>query len=224
MTAEHLEILVEEPSMEAFLIALLPKMLDEKTTYSIHVHQGKSDLLGKLGDRLRGYARWLTGTMRLVVLVDQDDDNCHQLKQRLERAAAASGLQTRTTSAASSWQVVNRIAVEELEAWYFGEWSAVRKAYPKVSNAIRRQAAFRASDAIAGGTWEAMARVLKTAGYFTGGFRKMEIAHAIGRHFDPIASTSPSFNAFRSAILEAVQPAVLEANADSTAGGAGISA
>jgi len=44
MTANHLEILVEEPSMEAFLAQLLPRLLGERATFTLHVHQGKRDL------------------------------------------------------------------------------------------------------------------------------------------------------------------------------------
>jgi hypothetical protein len=100
--------------------------------------------------------------------------------------------------------VVNRIAIEELEAWFFGEWSAVRQAYPRVSVRIPSQAAYRASDSIAGGTWEALERVLRKAGYFNQGLPKKEVANAVGRYMDPDANTSPSFLIFRAAVLEAV--------------------
>ncbi len=55
MTAQHFEILVEEPSMEHFLHGLLPA----DRTYVIHAFQGKHDLFRKLEQRLRGYVRWL---------------------------------------------------------------------------------------------------------------------------------------------------------------------
>ena len=29
-----------------------------------------------------------------------------------------------------AWQVVNRIAIEELQAWHFGDWEAARQANP----------------------------------------------------------------------------------------------
>jgi hypothetical protein len=81
--AEHLEILVEEASMEAFLRATLPKMLANRATFAIHAHQGKGDLLGKLDARLRGYSRWLPQSFRVVVVVDRDNDDCDKLKQLL---------------------------------------------------------------------------------------------------------------------------------------------
>ncbi len=65
----HVEFLLEEPSAEAFLRPLLARAVAEKLSYSRHVHQGKRDLLGKLDKRLRGYAKWLPETSRIIVLV-----------------------------------------------------------------------------------------------------------------------------------------------------------
>lgn len=36
MTVAHIEFLVEEPSMEAFLRGLLPRLLDEQTTFGVY--------------------------------------------------------------------------------------------------------------------------------------------------------------------------------------------
>ncbi len=97
MTASHLKFLVEEPSMEAFLRALLPRLLPACCTFEVHPFQGKADLLGKLQNRLRGYAQWLPDDWRIIVVVDRDDDNCKTLKQHLEAMAAAAGLRTRSS-------------------------------------------------------------------------------------------------------------------------------
>jgi len=202
--ADHLEILVEEPSMEAFLQELLPRLLGNRATFAIHTYQGKSDLLAKLGERLRGYAKWLPESSRIVVVIDRDSDDCGVLKQSLEKEAHAAGLRSRSSSTDAPWQVVNRLAIEELESWYFGEWSGVREAYPKVPLSIPKQAAYRCPDAIAGGTWEAFERILRRAGYFSGGLRKLECARAVGSRIDPAISTSPSFVIFRDALLEAI--------------------
>ncbi|MBK8097407.1 MAG: DUF4276 family protein [Planctomycetes bacterium] len=203
MTAVHLEVLVEEPSMEAFLRGLLPRLLPEDRSFQIYPFEGKADLLRKLPARLRGYARWLPVDWRIVVVVDRDDEDCRELKQRLEQCAFDADLATRTSQSASGWQIVNRIAIEELEAWYFGDWSAVRSVYTRVAATIPSRAAFRAPDAIAGGTWEAFERVLLRYGYFEGGLRKIEAARTIGLAFDPKRCSSPSFRIFRDAILEA---------------------
>lgn len=45
----------------------------------------------------------------------------------------------RTGAGGAPWQLVNRIAIEELEAWYFGDWEAVRTAYPRIPSTIPNQ-------------------------------------------------------------------------------------
>jgi hypothetical protein len=204
MSAEHLEILVEEPSMEAFLRALLPRLLGEEASFHVYSYLSKADLLSKLPSRLKGYARWLPPTWRILVIVDRDDDDCRVLKQRMEQMAIDAGLSTRTAGIAPRCQVVHRIAIEELEAWYFGDWEAVRAIYPRLSDSIPRSAQYRDPDTITGGTWEAFERLLKQKGYFLGGLRKIEAARAIGEQVEPQRNSSRSFQVFRDAILEAV--------------------
>ncbi|MEJ7893693.1 MAG: DUF4276 family protein [Solirubrobacteraceae bacterium] len=131
----HLELLVEEPSMEAALDELLPRIVPGHS-FKVHVHQGKSDLLRKVEQRLRAYARM---------------------------------------------------------AWFFGDVHAMREAYPKVPRTLASQAEFRDPDAITGGTWEALERVLARAGYYTTGMPKVEVARRISAYMDPQGNTSRSF-------------------------------
>ncbi len=204
MTATHLELLVEEPSMEAFLRALLPRLLPNDRSFEVHPFQGKGDLLAKLQARLRGYAQWLPADWRIVVVVDGDEEDCKKLKGRLEEMADSAGLVTRSRAGRQRWQLVSRIAIEELEAWYFGDWPAVCSAYPRVSSTVPNQTPYRDSDAISGGTWEAFERVLKRHGYFKSGLPKLEVARTIGARMDPARTRSRSFTRFCDAIAEAV--------------------
>jgi hypothetical protein len=80
-------------------------------------------------------------------VVDRDDYDCLALKKRLEETAASARLRTRSRAGARPWLLVNRIVIEELEAWYFGDWAAVHSAYPRVSQAIPGQKRFRDPDA-----------------------------------------------------------------------------
>ena len=203
MAAAHLEVLVEEPSMEAFLRVLLPRLLPQDRSFEVHAFQGKTDLLSKLEGRLRGYAAWIPDDWRILVVVDRDDEDCRQLKRRMESAAHRVRLRSRSVAKDGRWQLVNRIAVEELEAWYFGDWAAVTAAYSRVSSTVPRRAGFRDPDSIAGGTWEAFERVMQRHGYFGGGLPKIEAARTIGAHVDPDRSTSSSFRALRAVIAEA---------------------
>lgn len=204
MPATHLVLLVEEPSMEAFLRALLPRLLPQDRTYEVHPFQGKSDLVGKLESRLRGYASWLPEDWRILVVVDRDDEDCRDLKHKLEDIALRVGLRSRSRASASQWQIVSRIAIEELEAWYFGDWTAVRAAYPRISPTVINRQGFRDSDAVAGGTWEAFERIMQRNGYFKGGLQKIVAARTIGQHIDPQRSRSASFTTFWAAIAEAM--------------------
>jgi hypothetical protein len=159
MSVEHIEVVVEEPSMEAALRALLPKILGD-TSFVIHAHRCKDELLLRLPQRLNGYSKFLPASGRIVVIVDRDDDECLKLKAKLEDIAHRAKLKTRTRAGGSKCQVVNRIVIEELEAWYFGDWAAVKAAYPKVPATIPSQAKYRDPDAIRG-AWEAFERVLQ---------------------------------------------------------------
>ena len=152
-------------NLEIFLRGLLPRLIPMDCTFEVHVFRGKPKLLRDISEVLRRYRDWLPNDWRVVVMVDRDDDDCRVLKRQLE--AAASNLRTRTQVANSSWQIAFRIVIEELEAWYFGDWDAVRDAYPRVSSNIPQKARFR--DAVEGGTWEAFERILQEHGYFTAG-------------------------------------------------------
>ena len=201
MKALHFELLLEERSMGAFLSEALPIMLPEDCTFKSHVFRGKRGLIKNLESRLKGYARSLPPEHRLVILVDRDQDDCRNLKRRIEGMVARAGLQSRSMVGEGDWQAVTRIVCEELEAWYFGDWEAVKDAYHGVRSALPGR--LRNSDAITGGTWEALARILRNAGYSTGRWWKVEAAKAIGQRIDPDRNSSPSFRVFRDAIREA---------------------
>lgn len=103
------------------------------------------------------------------MLVDEDREDCRTLKEKLEQSAERAGLRTKSRTSGAQFTVLNRIAVEELEAWFLGDVEALRVAYPGVSASLGAQAKFRDPDAVAGGTWEALERVLQRAGHFPGG-------------------------------------------------------
>ena len=205
MSVTHVEFLVEEPSMEVLLRGLLPRLLGG-VHFAIRTFQCKADLLQRLPCRLRGYA-WFSEDHRIVVVVDRDDDDCRRLKQKLEQHAAQAPLPTRTHPRRGRYTVVNRLAIEELEAWYFGDWEAVRAAYPRVPETVPRRAGYRNPDAIAGGTWEAFERVLQRSGCLQGGLRKVEAARSIAPYLDPARNTSRSFQVFRDALLDLAREA-----------------
>lgn len=203
MTVEHVEFLVEEYSAEEVLRRILPGILGA-VSFDVHPFQGKQDLLAKLPERLRAYRRSLPESYRVVVLVDRDGEDCRTLKARLEQVASEAGMRTRTGSDDGVYVLVNRLAIEEREAWFFGDWNAVRAAFPRVSATLPAKAGFRDADATAGGTWEALERVLQKAGYFQGGLEKLATARAVAGHMVPAQNTSRSFQVFYQAVVEMV--------------------
>lgn len=199
----HLEILVEEPSAEVALNSLVLKILGPDCTYRVHPHQGKQDLLGKLPVRMRGYSRWLPEDWRIVVLLDSDGRDCIEEKRQVEEIVRQSGLLTKTAARGQSpFQVVSRLAIEELEAWFFGDVEALHAAYPRVPLSLGQRAGYRDPDRIAH-TWENLERVLQKAGYHQGGLSKIQAARDISAHMEPSRNRSGSFQAFREGVLAA---------------------
>jgi hypothetical protein len=204
-TDMHIEFIVEEPSAEEALNNIVPRIVGTGITFRIHAHQGKTDLLGKLSNRLKGYRNWLPNDWRIVVLIDVDDDNCMSLKQRLEEMAFSIGFNTKTKAVRrGGLQVLNRLAIEELEAWFFGDVRALRTAYPRIPATLSSKAKYRNPDAIAGGTWEALELVLQRAGYFPCGIAKISTAREISKHMVPTRNSSHSFQIFSQGLLDLI--------------------
>ena len=201
----HIEFLVEEPSAEAALQHLLPKIFGDVATFIIHPYQGKPDLLKKLPVHLKGYRQWLPEDWRIVILVDADDDDCLKLKAQLEWMAQNAGFVTKSTVLPGQpFQVLNRLAVEELEAWLFGDVEAINVAYPRVSPTLEKKEKYRNPDAIAGGTWEALERLLQELNYFPEGLPKIRVAREVSRHMDPARNRSRSFQVFRQGLMDLI--------------------
>lgn len=197
----RLEILVEEESADALLRPFTGRWIGhDGLRVAVRRFRGKPDLLGKLDQRLAGYADLRHGgdDVRVAVLVDCDDDECRALKRRLEDSARSAGLITRC-SAAGRFHAITRIAVRELENWYFGDWHAAQKAFPKLS--ANPPGTYRGNPDVAGGkTSEAFARALRNAGIRNSS--KPDWARRIGPHMKPDANRSPSLRAFVDGVRE----------------------
>jgi len=201
----HIEFLVEEPSAEVALQNIIPKILKPDVSFFIHPHQGKPDLLEKLPDRLRGYKSWLPKDWRIVVLVDADDEDCREIKGKLEETARDIRLITKSRATpGSQFQVLNRLAIEELEAWFIGDVEALHAAYPRVSLNLGNKTKYRYPDEILGGTWEALERELQKVGYYSGGYSKISGARDISVNMVPERNRSKSFQLFSQGLLELV--------------------
>lgn len=202
----HLEFLVEEVSLKEALNNILPKILTPEIDFQIHDFRGKQNLLKKLPDRLKAYKQWLPNDGKIVVLIDEDRENCHQLKHKLESIAEQAGFMTKTSQKTNQdFQVLNRIIIEELEAWFFGDINAICQAYPKISPNLAKKKSYRNPDSIKGGTWEALERVLNRAGYHQGGLEKLKAAKEISLYLNPVINKSKSFQVFYQGLLEIIK-------------------
>ncbi|MEM1094335.1 MAG: DUF4276 family protein [Bacteroidota bacterium] len=201
----HIEFLVEEPSAEVALRGFLPRILPARVSFAIRVFQGKQDLIKQLPKRLRAYPTWLPQNYGpnwyIVVLLDRDLADCHRLKDQLERIAAEKGLPTRTRPGTDgTYRVINRIVVEELESWFFGDRQALQRAFPQLKPNQLRGRSFTEPDAIRGGTWEKLARLLSRQ--YPRGMPKKEVAMLVSAHMTPSSNRSHSFQVFSQALTD----------------------
>jgi hypothetical protein len=181
---------------------LVPKILGDGATFRIHPYAGKKDLQDNLLSRLRGYRSWIKPDWYIVVLIDRDKQDCHELKAELEDIASDAGFITKSIAGPGKpFEVMNRLAIEELEAWFFGDNEALVAAYPGIPAALNQKAKYRNPDNITGGTWEALEKVLNKARYHLGGLKKIEAARLISQHMNPERNTSKSFQVFRDGLL-----------------------
>lgn len=212
----HIEILVEDSSGRKLLEHLLPKVLGkegEPHTWRVHSYKGigripknlnaggdpaKRILLNQLPRLLRGYGN-TPGIDAVVVVLDSDRRNCKEFLAELKALAADCNPVPNT---------LFRIAIEEMEAWYFGDRQALTMAYPKAKiDVVNRYK----QDSICG-TWEMLAdaiypdgsAAIKKAGWPLPGQVKHEWAEKIGPLLDPERNISPSFIKLRDGLRRLV--------------------
>jgi len=121
---DRIEILVEEPSIEAVLRVILPKILPDKwvlgENYFIRPHQGKSDLKKSIPKKIKIFSNFHE-KVGVIIICDQDFNDCKKLKSELQNFCNANG----------TCKTLIRIVCKELESWYLGDMNAIAKAYPK---------------------------------------------------------------------------------------------
>jgi hypothetical protein len=151
------------------------------------------------------YQKQLPVDWRIVVLIDADEQDCLQLKARMEDTALRAGLLTKSAAGGSRFQVLNRLAVKELEAWFFGDIEALRVTYPRLDPNLPKRSTYRNPDAIAGGTWEALERELQRVRCAPGGLAKVANARDVSAHMQPGRNQSHSFQVFCSGLRDLIK-------------------
>ncbi len=165
--------------MAVFLEALLPRMgLRAREHFIVVPHEGKHDLERSIPRKLRA---WAPPKPMSIVLRDQDDADCRQVKRQLMELCGQ----------APEMQTIVRIVCRELESWYLGDLAAVARVFSKPSVANRqRSRKFRAADILARPDRELWALV--------GRAQKMSTARAMGQEvsLDSELTCSTSFAVF----------------------------
>jgi hypothetical protein len=205
----HIEFLIEDSSGENLLRALLPKLIGGQGaphSWRLHSYKGigrvpkgmtkgsdpsKRMLLDNLPRLLSGYGK-TPGIDAVVVILDSDRRSCVDVL--LELNSILDSCQPKPNA-------LFRIAIEEMEAWYFGDRTALLAAYPRAKQDVLNR---YQQDSICG-TWEVLAdaiypggsSVIKTVGWPLPGQVKHEWAEKIGPHLVPDRNTSPSFGKLR---------------------------
>ncbi len=213
----HFEILVEDQSGKKTLDILVPIIIGDAHTFSVHAYKGigrfpknlgangnasKRILLDQLPRLLQGYgnafARYPGNYPAAVILVCDLDDKCLKaFRQELFNILNACNPQPETRFC---------IAIEEGEAWFLGDIPAVKSAYPRGKNALLNA---YVNDSICG-TWEYLAdaiynggsAALSSKGWQAVGAEKCRWAEKICPHMNVNTNLSPSFIYFRQKLLE----------------------
>ena len=216
----HLEILVEDQSGKKALDILVSKIIKEPHTFRVLSYKGigrvpkdlssrsersKRMLLDQLPRILKGYgktfANYSADSPAAVILVCDLDDKClKHFRQELYGILYACSPQPITRFC---------IAVEEGEAWFLGDISAVKRAFPKAKETVLEK---YENDSICG-TWETLAdavfpggaSALFKKGWQGIGAEKAMWSETIAPHMDVRKNASPSFNYFCAKVLELAQ-------------------
>ena len=213
----HIEILTEDRSGMVLLENILPKIIgpyDSPHTWRLHSYKGlgripkklkpsqdpaKRILLQQLPKLLSGYSK-TPDIGAVIIILDTDSRDCKTFLTELKQLAQKQRAAQLTTF---------RLAIEEVESWYFGDRKALLSGYPRAKKSVLDS---YIQDSICG-TWEFLADAIhpggaatvKKAGWPLPGQLKHQWAEKIGPHMDVEANQSPSFAKLRDGLRKIVQ-------------------
>ena len=126
--------LLEEPSAEHMVKAVLPRVLPADCVLKCFHFEGKQDLEKNIERKIRC---WRTPHTYFLVMRDRDSEDCRAVKRRLVEKCCRAGRP----------DTLVRIACGELESFYLGDLEAVSEVFPcKVPSS--RRAKFRVPDVL----------------------------------------------------------------------------
>lgn len=139
-------------------------------------HEGKSDLDRSIPRKL---AAWRIPGDRFVIVRDNDNANCIDVKARLQALCAQGGQP----------QTLIRLVCQELESWYLGDLAALAVAFeqPKVDTPALRKRFANPDD------WQKPSVEVKR---LAPAFQKSSGARAMARHLNSASNRSRSLQVF----------------------------
>ena len=174
---KNLVFFLEGSSEREMLKGILPKFLPSNINPVYRVFQGKQDLESKLRRRLNG---WNKPNSAFVILIDQDQENCKDIKKRIINKCEK-----------YKKSHIIRIACHELESWYLGDLKALGEAFnkPKLLNRYQDKQKYRNPDKI-------QDPIKELAKITNGEYQKISGTRAIGPHLSIEKNKSNSFKVF----------------------------
>jgi hypothetical protein len=128
--------LLEEPSMKVLLDNLLPRLFPGWRAgehFLCVKHDGKKDLDRSIPIKLKA---WREPGVRFVILRDNDNADCMDIKAKLHQMCVAAGRP----------ETLIRMVCQELESWYLGDLQALEKAFGCTVNTPKNQKRFAVPD------------------------------------------------------------------------------
>lgn len=105
---------LEEPSAQAMLEGIVPRIVDSSVSVKYRPFEGKQDLEKQIEKKIKN---WIIEDTKFIIIRDKDSGNCLLIKDNLEQKCRNAGCD----------DVLIRIACHELESWYLGDLQAVEK-------------------------------------------------------------------------------------------------
>lgn len=213
----HFEILIEDQSGKKAIDILVPKIIGHNHTFRTHAYKGighipkklgvnqnasKRILLDQLPKLLNGYGNTFKNNSKdypaaVILICDLDDKCLSAFRQELYSILNKCSSKPKTRFC---------IAIEEGEAWFLGDISAIERAYPRAKKTVLKK---YKNDSICG-TWEYLANgiysggstALSAKGWQAIGAEKSQWAEKISPHMNIEVNNSPSFIYFRDKLIE----------------------
>lgn len=171
----RLIFLLEEPSMQALLEGLLPRLFPDVPFLCVP-HAGKADLERSIRDTLRN---WRIPGDRFVVVRDSDAADCAEVKARIAQLCYDGRRE----------DTLIRIVCQELESWYLGDPEAMATAFGDNSlRSIRDRPRYRTPDNISKPSHHVERLV--------GSYGKIAGARLMAQHLKRQGNRSHSFEVF----------------------------